>query len=109
MDSIDIFLYVSYLLIIVGVIVAVLMPLIKSLDNPKSLAKTAAGVVALGVIFLIAFSTSDSEVAPKYLGDPFYMTPTLAKFVGGMLVTTYVLAILALLGIVFTELNKAIR
>ncbi|MFD2035049.1 hypothetical protein ACFSKL_09615 [Belliella marina] len=109
MDSIDIFLYVSYLLIIVGAIVAVLMPLIKSLDNPKSLAKTAAGVVVLGVIFLIAYSTSDSEVAPKYLGDPFFMTPTLTKFVGGMLVTTYVLAIVAMVGIVFTELNKAIR
>ncbi|MCH7408830.1 hypothetical protein MM239_05450 [Belliella sp. DSM 111904] len=109
MDSIDIFLYVSYLLIIIGTIVAVLMPLIKSLDNPKSLAKTGAGIVILGVIFFIAFSTADSEVAPKYLGDPFNMTPTLTKFVGGTLVTTYILAIVALVGIVFTELNKAIK
>jgi NADH:ubiquinone oxidoreductase subunit 6 (subunit J) len=109
MDSIDIFLTVAYVLIGVGAVVAILMPLIKSLDNPKSLVKTGVGVVVLGVLFFIAFSTASSEIAAKYMAEPFSMTETSTKFVGGTLVTTYVLALAAIAGIVITELNKAIK
>ncbi|SIT16831.1 hypothetical protein [Belliella pelovolcani] len=109
MDSIDIFLTVAYVLIGVGAVVAILMPLIKSLDNPKSLVKTGVGVVVLGVLFFVAFSTASGEVAAKYMAEPFGMTETSTKFVGGTLVTTYVLALAAIAGIVITELNKAIK
>ncbi len=109
MDSIDIFLTVSYLLIGIGAVVAIVMPLIKSLDNPQSLLKTAVGVVALAILFFIAFSTSSGEVAAKYMAEPFSMTESSTKFVGGTLVTTYVLAIAAIAGIVVTEINKAIK
>ncbi|WP_194776284.1 hypothetical protein [Pararhodonellum marinum] len=106
MDSIDIFLYAADLLIIVGVILAVVMPLIKSLDNPKSLLKTAAGIVGILVLFFIAYSISGSEVLPKYAADPFNLTPGTSKLVGGTLITVYFLFILAIGGIVFTEINK---
>ncbi|MGY6741493.1 MAG: hypothetical protein ACXIUQ_02070 [Cecembia sp.] len=109
MDSIDIFIFVAEGLIIIGAILAILMPLIKSLDNPSSLVKTGIGVVALLVVFFIAYSMADSEVLPKYAADPFNLTPEISKFVGGALLTTYALFIIAIVGIVFTEINKAIK
>lgn len=109
MDTYDIFLYAGYLLIVLGAFFAIVMPLIKSLDNPKSLLKTVAGIVLIAVIFFIAYSVSSSEVLPKFEAEPFNLTPNGSKFVGGMLLTTYALAIVAMLGIVFTELNKAIK
>ncbi|GHB34876.1 hypothetical protein [Mongoliitalea lutea] len=109
MDSIDIFLYVADILVIAGVIFAVVLPLIKSLDNPGSLLKTGVGVVALLVIFFIAYSMSGDEVAAKYAADPFNLTPGMSKFVGGTLLTTYALFIIAIIGIVITEINKAIK
>ncbi len=109
MDTYDIFLYVAYGLIIVGAAVGILMPLIKSLDNPKSLLKTGVGIIGIGVLFFIAYSMASSEVLPKFEADPFNLTPGMAQAVGGVLITTYCLAILALVGIVVTELNKAIR
>lgn len=109
MDTYDILLYGSYLLIAVGAVVSILMPLIQSLDNPKSLAKTAAGIIGIVVLFFIAYSISSNEVLPKFEAAPFNLTPAGSQFVGGMLITTYILAILALVSIVFTEFNKAIK
>ena len=109
MDSIDIFLYIADILVIAGVIFAVVLPLIKSLDNPGSLLKSGVGVVGLLVIFFIAYSMSDGEVAAKYAADPFNLTPGMSKFVGGTLLTTYALFIIAIVGIVITEINKAIK
>ncbi|NVJ86274.1 MAG: hypothetical protein HWE15_08205 [Algoriphagus sp.] len=109
MDTYDIFLYVGYGLVIFGAFFAIVMPLIKSLDNPKSLLKTVVGIVAIAVLFFIAYSVSSNEVLPKFEAEPFNLTPTGSQFVGGMLITTYILAIVALVGIVFTEFNKAIK
>jgi NADH:ubiquinone oxidoreductase subunit 6 (subunit J) len=109
MDSIDIFIYVAEILIIVGAVIAIVMPLIKSLDNPGSLLKTGIGVAILAVVFFVAYSISDGEVLPKYAADPFNLTPGMSKFVGGSLITVYGLFIIAILGIVLTEINKAVK
>lgn len=109
MDTTDIFLYAGYLLIIVGAVFAILMPLIKSFDNPKSLLKTAIGVIVIAALFGIAYSTASGDLAAKYMADPFNITPEGAKMVGGVLLTVYALFILAILGIVVTELNKLIK
>jgi hypothetical protein len=109
MDTTDIFLYAGYLLIIIGAILALLMPLISSLGNPKSLLKTVVGVVVIGAVFGIAYSTASGEVAAKYMADPFNITPGGAKMVGGVLLTVYALFLLAIAGIVITEINKLIK
>jgi NADH:ubiquinone oxidoreductase subunit 6 (subunit J) len=109
MDTYDILLYGSYLLVLIGAITAVIMPLIQSLDNPKSLLKTGAGIVGIVVLFFIAYSISSDEVLPKFEANPFNLTPAGSQLVGGMLITTYILAIIALVSIVFTELTKVIK
>ncbi|WP_209330604.1 DUF751 domain-containing protein [Lunatimonas salinarum] len=109
MDTTDIFLYAGYLLVILGAIFALLMPLFKSFDNPKSLLKTVLGVVLIGGLFFVAFSLADGEVAPKYAADPFNITETGSKTVGGVLITVYALFILAIVGIVITEITKLFK
>lgn len=109
MDTYDIMLYVSYALVGTGAVVSILLPLIKSLDDPKSLLKTGLGVVVIMVLFFICYSISGNEVLPKFEGEPFNMTPGKSQMVGGLMITTYVLTIVAIVGIVITELNKAIR
>lgn len=109
MDTYDILLYGSYLLILIGAIVAVVMPLINSLDNPKSLLKTVVGIVGVGVLFFIAYSISSNEVLPKFEADPFNLTPQGSQLVGGMLITTYVLSLVTIGSIFVTEVTKAIK
>lgn len=109
MDSYDIMLYVGYLLIGLGALSAIVLPLIKSIDNPQSLLKIGVGVIGVGVLFFIAYSISSDEVLPKYAVAPFNLTPGTSKAVGGVLVTTYILFFLSLIGIVVTEMNKLIK
>ncbi|WP_111671475.1 hypothetical protein [Algoriphagus litoralis] len=109
MDTWDILLYGSYALVGIGAVVSVLMPLFKSLDNPKSLLKTGLGIVLILVLFFVCYSISSNEVLPKFESDPFNLTPAMSQMVGGLMITTYVLTIVALVGIVVTEFNKAIK
>ncbi|MEX2594715.1 MAG: hypothetical protein WD426_18245 [Anditalea sp.] len=109
MDTYDIMLYGSYLLIAIGLILAIIMPLIKSMDNPRSLLKTVVGIIGIVVLFFIAYSISSNEVLPKFEADPFYLTPASSQIVGAILITTYMLFLFAVIGIVFTEINKLIR
>lgn len=109
MDSYDIMLYVSYALVGIGTVVSVLLPLIKSLDDPKSLLKSGLGVIAILALFFVCFSISSNEVLPKFEGEPFNLTPGMSQMVGGLMITTYVLTGVAIVGIVITELNKALK
>jgi NADH:ubiquinone oxidoreductase subunit 6 (subunit J) len=109
MDTYDILLYGSYLLIGLGALMAILLPLFKSLDNPKSLLKTAVGIVGIVVLFFIAYSVSSNEVLPKFEADPFNLTPGGSQFVGGMLITTYILSLATIGSILVTEVTKAAK
>lgn len=107
MEFIDIGLYVSYGLLLIAAIAAVVLPLINSISHPKSLLKSGIGIVAIALLFIIGYIVSDSAVSAKYttLG----VGEGESKFVGGALITMYILFIIAIVGIVITELNKAIK
>jgi len=109
MDAYDIMLYASYLLAVVGTILSIVMPLLKSLDDPKGLMKSGLGVLGLAVLFFICYSLSGSEVLPKFEGAPFNLTPGMSQLIGGMLVMTYILTVVAIVSIVVTELTKAVK
>jgi len=109
MDIYDILLYVGYALTVIGAVIAIVMPLFKSLDDPKSLLKTGAGILGILILFFISYSISDNEVLPKFEADPFNLTPASSQMVGGLLICTYILTIVAMVSILITEVNKAIR
>ncbi|MEQ8244920.1 hypothetical protein [Fulvivirga sp.] len=108
MESIiDIGLWVSYIMVIIAIIGAVFLPIIKSLDNPKSLVKPAGALVGIVVLFLICYAFAGDGLNAKAIQAG--VTGGISKFVGGGLIAMYVLFIVALVGIVFTEINKAIK
>ena len=102
----DIILYLGYFLVIFAVAAAIILPLIKSLDHPQSLLKVAGGVIALLIIFGIAYALSSGDLAARY---PDELTVQGAKLIGGAIITMYILVIVALLGIAVTEVSKYFR
>ena len=64
----DIGLYVGYVLFIVAVGAAAILPLISALKSPKDLMKSLMGVGALLVLFLVSYALAGSEVTAKYVG-----------------------------------------
>lgn len=104
---INIALWVAMIMVIVAALAAIVLPLINSISHPKSLIKSGIGVVGIGILFLICWSIADNEVTNKYLD--FGVNETRSKLVGGSLLMMYVLFVLAIVGIVFSEINKALR
>ncbi|MDX1628576.1 MAG: hypothetical protein R3345_07740 [Fulvivirga sp.] len=104
---IDIALWVAMGMVAVAALLSIVMPIINSLSHPKTLIKSAVGIVILGVIFLICWSIAGDEVSKRFLEEG--MTASTSKLAGGLLMTMYVLFIAAIVGIVFSEINKAFK
>ncbi len=101
-------LILAYILIAVALLAAIVLPLLNSLSNPKSLLKTLGGVVLLVVLFFIAYAISGGEVLPTYVEQGVTTSGT-SKFVGGVLITMYILIVFALLAIAITEIKKVFK
>ena len=104
---VNIALYVSYLLVILAALGAIVLPLINALGNPKSLVKSLIGVAALGVIFLVSWGIAGNEVTTVY--TKFDITSTSSKVIGGVLITTYILMGVAVISIIFSEVRKILN
>ncbi len=94
----------AFILLGLAALAAILLPLINSFSNPRSLLKSGIGIVVLAVIFIIGWSMSTGE-----MNATFDVTESTSKIIGGALSTMYILFILALVGIVFSEINKIVQ
>lgn len=103
----DIGLYVGYVLLIVTVGAAAILPLVNALKSPKDLMKSLMGVGALLVLFLVSYALAGSEVTAKYLVQG--VGEGSSKLIGAGLTMFYIVFVLALLGIVYAEINKALK
>ena len=101
---IDIALMITYALIGIAVIAVIVLPLIKAIDDPKTLVGTAIGLGALVVLFGLSYAISGDEVLPRYVAQD--VGPGISKVVGGLLTTMYLLFGAAIVGIVYTEVSK---
>ena len=101
------YLLFAYLLLGISILAIIALPLIKSLDNPKSLVEMGIGVLGIGILFLISWGISGSEVTEVYARHN--VGPELSKVVGGILTLMYILSAVAILGIIVTETKKLFK
>ena len=105
MDFVDIVLYFGYFMVVVAALLAVGFPLYIASKNPKSLVSSGMGLGSILILFLVAWLISGNEVYPSYV--EFGVDETLSKFIGGMLNLVYILAGIAVIGIIASEFRKA--
>ena len=98
-------LYAAYALVGIALLAAVLMPLIQAFGNPRALLGALIGVVAIAVLFFIGYSLAGSEILPVYVKNNVTSEVT-SKMIGGSIITVYILVIVALVGIVVSEVTK---
>jgi hypothetical protein len=107
LDLVDVILYFGYGMVVVAAVLAVGFPLWIASKNPKSLVGTGVGLGSILVLFLVAWLLSSSEVYSSY--SEFGVDASLSKFIGGMLNLVYILAGLAVVGIVYSEVSKGLK
>ena len=107
MDSIDIGIYLAYFFLGVALIAAVVLPLVNALKHPAGLVKSLVGVGGMVVLFIIAYSLSGSEVSAKAIAMG--VDDSGSKMIGAGLILFYFVLVAASVGIVFSEISKALK
>lgn len=104
---IDIGLYITYIFFLVALGAAIVLPLLHALKHPKELGKSALGIGVLVVIFVVSYSISGSEVSVK--AASLGVGEGSSKLIGAGLILFYIVFIVSMLGIVYSEINKALK
>lgn len=94
--------YVTYGLLIIAALTAVIFPIIQMFWNFRKSIPALIGVAALVIIVLISYSVSTNEVYEN-------AGPNVSQWVGGGITATMVLIGLAVVSAIFTEVYKLFR
>lgn len=99
----DIMIPLSYLLVIVAAAGAVIMPLVNALRNdPSSLMKSGITLVVLLVLYFLSYAISGNEVTKIY--EEFGVSASGSKYIGGSLIMTYIMTVIAIGGLFVDKL-----
>ena len=104
---INIGIWAAIIMVVIAALASIVLPLVNAIGHPKSLLKTGIGIVIIVALFLITWSIADNEVTAKYLN--FGVNDNISKLIGGSLLLMYVLFALAIVGIIVSEINKALK
>ena len=111
---VDLGLYAGYILLGIALVAAVVMNLINTLKDPRSLIKSAIGIGALAIIYFISLSIAPSEfgASTTLAFDNINVDPTSEeaavtyKRVGAAMTTTFILIVLAVVGLVYSSVAR---
>lgn len=107
MDAIDIGLYIMFAFFTVAVVSAIVLPLINAIKSPAGLGKSLIGIAVLVVVFLIAYVLADGSVNQRYVLAG--VNESSSKLIGAGLTMFYIVFVGAIVGVVFSEINKALK
>ncbi len=100
---VDVMLWISYIMIIVAAVAAVVMSFLKTTGDKSGLVKSGIMLGVILVLFIIGYVLSGSEVTAVY--QNFGVTEGRSKFIGGMLITTYLMIAIAVVGFVYSRIK----
>lgn len=98
---------ITYILLLVAIITALLFPLIQTFGNLKAAKSGLIGIGVILVIFLFSYLVSPAETGAFY--TRFGISPTLSKAIGGGLVATYIFFIGAAASIIYAQVARFFR
>lgn len=105
--SVDAGLYTSYALMAIALIAAIVLPLINVLQSPGDLKKSLFAIVGMVVLFGVSYALAGSEVSADHAAKG--ITANVSKLVGAGLIMFYLIMAIAVLGLIYSEINKAIK
>lgn len=101
---IDVAIVATFVLLGIATISAVAFPIFHMITNIKKAKGALIGFVVLAVILFVGYSLSTDEV---YEG--FNITPFQSQVIGGSIIATMILALLAVGAIIYTEISKLFK
>lgn len=105
--SVDAGLYTSYALLGIAVIAAIVLPLLNAGNSPGALKKGLIFVVGMIVLFGISYGLAGSELNTDQIAKG--VAKSTSKLVGAGLIMFYLTAVIAVVGLIYSEINKALK
>ncbi|AFM03921.1 hypothetical protein Fleli_1498 [Bernardetia litoralis DSM 6794] len=103
----DWFIPLSYVLVGFAMIAAIVLPLVYTVtQDPKSLVKIGISLGVLVVVFFICYAFADAT-AIKTTDEE--MSAEGSKYIGGVLIMTYVMIAVAFVGAIFGEVSRSFK
>ncbi len=100
----------AYILTGLAIGLTIIFPVIQMVSHPKNAKKGLMGVLALVVILGIAYLFASGEVLGiKNLELVKYDVPSTLKYAGMMINSIYILAIIAIVSMVYSEVAKVFK
>ncbi len=107
--DVNIFIIWSYILFGIAAVSAIAFPLISLILNPKKAVRSLISVGVIGVLALISYLIASDSI-PHFLGaQKFDISATTSRLVGTGLWAMYILGIIAVFSILYTEVSKIFK
>ena len=104
--SVNTFIYSAYIFLGIAILAAVLLPLYQSKDNPRSLLKVGAGLLAIALLFGVSWLIATDYTASTLSKD---VSSGYIKLSGAIITTVWFFLGLGLVGIIVTEVKSLIK
>ena len=105
--SVDTGLYVGYALLIGAIASAIVLPLLNILQSPGEIKKALFALVGMVILFGISYFLSGDEVSANQAAKG--ISHTTVKLVGAGLTMFYLVSGIAVVGLIYSEINKAFK
>jgi len=104
------FILYAYILVGIAIVASLIFPLVQMITNPKNAKKSLLGILAVAVVVFIAYIFSSSETL-TFTGSDMekYNVPSLLKKVDTGIITTYILAAIAIIAMIYSETSKIFK
>ena len=99
---------VAYILLLIGIVTAIVFPLINAISEPKMLAKSGLAILGGIIVYGIGYALAGSDLTTKFIQSG-VDSGNLSRSIGGALMMVYLLMGVALIGIVYTEFSKVFK
>ena len=104
---IDIGLYTLYALMIIALGSVIIFPIVHAIGSPKAMVRSAVGIGIIAVLFGVSYAISGSEVTLKAAAAG--VDASSSKMIGAGLLMFYVVLALAIISIIYSEINTALN
>ena len=101
---IDFGLILTYLLLALSVLACIGSPIIQMKNDSSKLKKIITPLIILSFIIILSMLISSGEVLPEYTdANGILISSNLSKFVGGALITFYILSLITIIAVLYSE------
>ena len=100
----DLGLILTYIMIVVAMLACIISPILKMQKNPAKMQKMIIPMIGLLLIIIFSIVISSNEVLPNYTdSNGVLISSTLSKVIGGSLITFYVLSLITVGAVIYSE------